>query len=204
MRAAASGAGARARVGIHVGDCLGVHAQRRPSCLHPQAHALPPSFPLSLSCARGSILTRHSNRDANRSIRKFPPGSIGAGLSGRGASSAQPPFEEAEPAAVQTEAELATMNKMQRWARAGHANKKSETDAFSSRAAVACRYPAFVLQMVPKQKPTRWILQTDPHGLKTDPSAYNAFGSCRRILQRSLNLDLADGSSRATCGSSRA
>ena len=98
---------------------------------------------------------------------------------------------------MQTEAELATMNKKQRWARAGHA-KRSETDAFSSRAAVACRYPTFVLQMVPKRKLTRWILQTDPRGLKTDPPAYNAFGSCRRILQRNLNLDLADGSSSAT------
>jgi hypothetical protein len=92
------------------------------------------------------------------------------------------------------------MNKKQRWTRAGQA-KRSETDAFSSRAAVACRYPTFVLQMVPKRKPTRWILQTDPRGLKTDFPAYNAFGSCRRILQRNLNLDPADGSSRATFGS---
>jgi hypothetical protein len=47
------------------------------------------------------------------------------------------------------------MNKKQRWARAGHA-KRSETDAFSScRAAVAYRYRTFVLQMVPKRKPTR-------------------------------------------------
>jgi hypothetical protein len=98
------------------------------------------------------------------------------------------------------------MNKKQRWARAGHA-KRSETDAFSSRAAVACRFPTFVLQMVPKRKPTRWILLTDPtrwilqtypRGLKTDPPAYNAFGSCRRILQCNLNLDPADGSSSAT------
>jgi hypothetical protein len=91
------------------------------------------------------------------------------------------------------------MNKKQRWARAGHA-KRSETDAFSSRAAVACRYPTFVLQMVPTRKPTRWILQTDPRGLKTDPPAYNAliqilptdppaqleFGCCRRILQSNI------------------
>jgi hypothetical protein len=69
MRAAVSGAGACARVGIRVGDCLprssraetavwafvletvylGVHAQKRPSCLRPQTHALPPSLPLSLS-----------------------------------------------------------------------------------------------------------------------------------------------------------
>jgi hypothetical protein len=84
------------------------------------------------------------------------------------------------------------MNKKHRWARA----KRSKTDAFSSRAAVTCRYPTFVLQMVPKRKPTRRILQTDPRGLKTDPPAYNAFGSCRRILQRNLrlNLDPADGS----------
>jgi hypothetical protein len=77
---------------------------------------------------------------------------------------------------VQTEAELATMNKKQRWA-ARHA-KRREMDAFPSRAAVACRYLTFVLQMVPRCKPTRWILQTDPRGLKTDPPAYNAFGSC--------------------------
>jgi hypothetical protein len=86
---------------------------------------------------------------------------------------------------VQTEAELATMNKEQRWARAGHANKRSETDAFSFRAAVACRYPTFVLQVAPKRKPTRWILQTDHRGLKTDPPAY-------------MHLDPADGSSSAT------
>jgi hypothetical protein len=67
---------------------------------------------------------------------------------------------------------LATMNKKQRWALAGHA-KRSETVAFSSRAAVACRYPTFVLQnqMVPKRKSQRWILQTDLRGLKTDPPA---------------------------------
>jgi hypothetical protein len=99
---------------------------------------------------------------------------------------------------MQTEAELATMNKKQRWARAGHANKRSETDAVSSRASVACRYPTFVLQMVPKRKPTRWISHTDPHGLKTDHPAYNAFKSCRQILQRNLNLDPADGSFSAT------
>jgi hypothetical protein len=56
-----------------------------------------PSLPLSLSGARGSILTRHSHRDANLSISRAPPGSSGAGPSGRGASSAQPPIEKAEP-----------------------------------------------------------------------------------------------------------
>jgi hypothetical protein len=88
---------------------------------------------------------------------------------------------------VQTEAELATMNKKQRWARSGHA-KRSETDAFSSRAAVACRYPTFVLQMVPKRKPTRRILHCCRPIL---------LGS-KRILQRTMHLDPADGSSSAT------
>jgi hypothetical protein len=114
MRAAASGAAARAWAFMWETVYLGVHAQRRPSCVRPQTHALPPSLPLSLSCARGSIFNCHSNRDANRSISQVPPGSSGEGLSGRGASSAQPPFEEAEPAAMQIEAELATMNKKQR------------------------------------------------------------------------------------------
>jgi hypothetical protein len=195
MRAAASGAGACARVGIRVGDCLPRSSRAETAELFAAANTCPPSLspslPLSPSCARGSILTRHFHRDANRSISQVPPGSSGAGLSGRGASSAQPPFEEAEPGAVQTEAELATMDKKQRWARAGHA-KRSETDAFPSRAAVACRYPTFVLQMVPKRKLTRWI------------SGRRILVGSKRILQRTMHVNPADGSSRATFGSSRA
>jgi hypothetical protein len=78
------------------------------------ANTCPPSLSPSLPLVRAD----HSHQDANRSISQVLPGSSGAGLSGRGASSAQPLFEEAEPAAVQTEAELATMNKKQHWARA--------------------------------------------------------------------------------------
>jgi hypothetical protein len=54
MRAAASGAGARARVRASVWETvyLGVHAQKRPSRLRPQTHALPPSLLLSLSARR--------------------------------------------------------------------------------------------------------------------------------------------------------
>jgi hypothetical protein len=78
-------------------------------------------------------------------------------------SSSQPPIEEAE---------LATMDKKQRWALAGQA-KRSKTDAFPSRAAVALWAQT---ERILEHTICIWILPTDP-------LAQSVFGSCRRILQ---------------------
>jgi hypothetical protein len=198
MRAEASGAGARARVGIRVGDCLPRSSRAETAEPFASANTCPPSLSPSLPLVRARIYfdsslppRRRSGHQPGsawlkrgrplRARRIFCAASVRGGGAGCRAARGGDRDDEQERA----------------WARAGHA-KRNETDAFSSRAAVACRYPTFVLQMVPKRKLTRWILQTDPRGLKTDPPAYNAFGSCRLILQRNLNLDPAGGSSSAT------
>jgi hypothetical protein len=157
----------------------------RAVCVHKHMPSLPLSLSPSLPLVRARIHFDSSLPPRRKSVHQ--PGSawLKRGRPLRAHLLRSHRSRRRKPAAVQTESELATMNKKQRWARAGHA-KRIETDAFSSCAAVACHYPTFVLQMVPKRKPTRWILQTDPRGLKTDAPAYNAFGSCRRILQRNI------------------
>jgi hypothetical protein len=206
MRAAASGAGARARVGIRVGYCLPRSSRAEMAELFASANACPPSLSPSLPLVRAWIYFDSSLPPRRKSVhqtgsawlkrgrplrarRIFCTASVRGGRAGCRADRGGACDDEQEAALGACRVQYA---------------KRSETDAFSSRAAVACRYPTFVLQIVPKRKPTRWILQTDPRGLKTDPPAYNVFGSCRRILQRNLNLDPADGSYRATFGSSRA
>jgi hypothetical protein len=207
MRAAASGAGARARVGIRVGDCLPRSSRAETAELFASANPCPPSLSPSLRLVRARICFDSSLPPRRKSV-VHQPGSAwlkrgrplrarrifcAAIVRGGGAGC------RADRGGAHNDEQEAALGECRA------CQRRSETDGFSSRAAVACRYPTFVLQMVPKRTPTRWILQTDPQrGLKTDPPAYNAFGSCRRILQRNLNLDPANGSSRATFGSSRA
>jgi hypothetical protein len=138
MRAAASGAGVRARVGIRVGDCLPRSSRAETAELFASANACPPTLSPYLPLVRARIYFDSSLPPRRNSVHQTGSAWLKRGRPLRARRIFCTATDRGGGARCRADRgrELATMNKKQRWARTGHA-KRSETDAFPSRAAGA-------------------------------------------------------------------
>jgi hypothetical protein len=213
MRAAASVAGARARVGIRVGDCLPRSSRAETAELFASANACPPFLSPSLPLVRARINFDSSLRPRRKSVHQ--PGSawlkpgrplrarrIFCAATVRGCRAARGGARDDEQ-----EAALGACRACQE-ERDGRLllPRSCRLSLPDIRSADGAEAQANALDLVDRSSWAQngsssvqciWILPMDP-------PAQPEFGSCRRILQRNLNLDPADGSDRATFGSSRA
>jgi hypothetical protein len=217
MRAAASGAGARARVGIRVGDCLPRSSRAETTELRASANTCPPSLSPSLPLVCARIYFDSSLQPRCKSVHQ--PGSAwlkrgrplrarrifyAATLRGGGAGcladrgGARDDEQEAALGACRAcEEERDGRLLLPRSCRLSLPDIRSADGAEAEANALDLADGSSWAQNGSSSVQCIWILLTDP-------PAQPEFGSCRRILQRNLNLDLADGSSIATFGSSRA